>query len=384
MMIVLMTTLTFALVFYLNFKWGYSQRFTEPAGASLEHEVRERDYFFIASFAAFAVWVGMGLATLAQAPPLARRGWRFAAPVFLLALIPLIGNHLTASRAGETLARDYARDILRSVDPYAIVITSGDNDTFPLWHAQEVEGIRRDVSVMVLSLANLNWYLSQLQQRPAARFDTTQAVAWQRGKAWPYPTAPWMSHYYLTARDTLPEYVLLDRTMAGKVGPIEMTFDPRVMGRPYLDRSDLVVLQIIKDEIGRRPIYFSTSTGSYPDQLGLAPYLVEEGLVRRLEPAPVAASDSIKAVRGGGFVNVPRTQTLVFNVYEGGKAAARHRARGWVDAPSQNSLFGYAFMYDTLEAVLKAAAPALAAQAAHMRDAILANTTYGRITAGGD
>jgi transmembrane protein TMEM260 (protein O-mannosyltransferase) len=377
-MIVLMVTLTFALVFYLNFKWGYSQRFSEPAGANLEHEVRERDYFFIASFAAFAVWIGMGLAALAQSRPLARGGWKLAAPVFLLALIPLIGNHLTASRAGETLARDYARDILRSVDPYAIVITSGDNDTFPLWHAQEVEGVRRDVSVMVLSLANLNWYLSQLQHRPAEPFDTAQAVAWQRGQKWPYPTSPWMSHYYLSATDTLPEYVLLERAMAGKVGPIPMTFDPRALGRPYLDRSDLVVLQIIKDEVGRRPIYFSTSTGTFPDQLGLTPYLVEEGLVRRLEAAPVATSDSIKAVRGGGLVNVPRTRTLAFDVYEGGRAASRRRPRGWVDVPSQNSLFGYAFMYDTLEAVLKAAAPTLAARAAQMRDAILSNTTYGR------
>jgi len=67
--------------------------------------------------------------------------------VFLIALIPLFGNRLTASRAGETVARDFARDLLESVDPYALIITSGDNDTFPLWHAQEAQGIRRDVSV---------------------------------------------------------------------------------------------------------------------------------------------------------------------------------------------------------------------------------------------
>jgi hypothetical protein len=117
------------------------------------HEVRERDYFFIGSFAMWGIWVGMGLAAIAEA--LATRmatagAWRMAAPVFLVALIPLFGNHLTAPRTGETVARDFARDVLASVDPYALVITTGDNDTFPLWHAQEVEGIRRDVSVMVL------------------------------------------------------------------------------------------------------------------------------------------------------------------------------------------------------------------------------------------
>jgi len=155
-MTALVVTLTAALVFYLNFKWGYSQPFT-AAGVALEHEVRERDYFFVASFAAWGVWVGIGLAALMEAP-LARQRWALAAPALLVAFIPLLGNRLMASRAGETMARDYARDVLESVDPYALIITTGDNDTFPLWHAQEVEGIRRDVSVVVLSLARTNWY----------------------------------------------------------------------------------------------------------------------------------------------------------------------------------------------------------------------------------
>src|SRR6266540_2813041 len=93
-MTALVLTLTVALVFYLNFKWVFSQPYT-----GLEHEVRERDYFFIASIAE---------ALVARLP---RAGWRFAAPVFLIALIPLVGNRLTASRAGETVARDYARDL---------------------------------------------------------------------------------------------------------------------------------------------------------------------------------------------------------------------------------------------------------------------------------
>src|SRR2546422_452 len=102
-MTTLILTLSVALVFYLNFKWGYSQAF---GGPGLEHEVRERDYFFIASFAAWGVWVGMGIATLMEwidealaaraARPAPARLWAPSALVLLLALVPLAGNRLTA------------------------------------------------------------------------------------------------------------------------------------------------------------------------------------------------------------------------------------------------------------------------------------------------
>jgi len=371
-MTTLIVTVSVALVFYLNFKWGYSQPYSS---AGLAHEVRERDYFFIASFAVWGIWVGMGLAAIAEAlaarigsgpPP--RRAWQFAAPVFIVAIIPLLGNRLTASRKGETVARDFARDLLASVDPYAVVVTTGDNDTFPLWHAQEVEGFRRDVSVMVLSLANTNWYLSQLQRRKPVPYPGV-----------PAPTEPWMSQYYLgapPATDTLPQYVLLPGAVTGSLGRINIQLDPAALGRPYIDRSELALFQIIRDQAGKRPIYLSTSTGNTGEQLGLSAYLVGEGLVRRVMPAPVVANDSIQLLEGRGFVNVPRTKRLAFEVYSGGKSAARRRPRGWVDTPSQNSLIGYVFVYDTIAAALREREPALATRALAVRDSILANTTY--------
>ena len=378
----LAVTLTLALVFYLNFRWGYSQPYR---AAGLEHEVRERDYFFIASFAVWGIWVAMGLAALmewiqevlARREPVAAHRWVLAAPVLLVALVPLAGNRITASRAGDTMARDYARDLLQSVDPYALVVTAGDNDTFPLWYAQEVEGVRRDVSVLVLSLANTDWYLRQLQRRPPATFDAAAAPALYRSRSWPRPETPWMSRYYLgEPADTLPPYIPLMQPAAGFLGPIAVRLDPAALGHPYLSRSDLAVLQIIKDRLGKRPIYFSASTGGYADQLGLSPYLVGEGLVRRVVAAPVAPGDSVRLVQGRGFVNVPRTRALAFGVYRGGETAARHRPRGWVDVPSQNGLLGYAIMYDTVAALLREREPALAARAVELRDAILANTTF--------
>jgi len=119
---------------YLNFKWG--TRSLHRRGVALEHEVRERALLLRRSFAAWGVWVGIGLAALMEAP-LARRRWGLGARA-ARRLIHLLGNRLMASRAGETMARDYARDVLESwtVRPDH---HDGDNDTFPLWHAQEVE-----------------------------------------------------------------------------------------------------------------------------------------------------------------------------------------------------------------------------------------------------
>jgi hypothetical protein len=186
-----------------------------------------------------------------------------------------------------------------------------------------------------------------------------------------------MSRYYLgNPADTLPPYVPFERPVTGHLGPIAVTLDPRALGRPYLERSDLAVLQIVKDQLGKRPIYFSTSTGNYADQLGLSQYLVGEGLVRRVAPRAVEPSDSVWLVEGRGFVNIPLTRALAFGVYRGGETAARRRPRGWVDVPSQNSLVGYVFVYDTIAAALREREPGLAARAVELRDAILANTTY--------
>src|SRR5213076_1918092 len=213
---------TLLLIFYLNFKYGYSQR---PDLAQALHEVRERDYFFIASFALWGVWVGMGLATLMEwaaewledREPDPERRWRFATPVLLLALIPLAGNRLTAPRAGETLARDFASDILQSAEPYGILVTAGDKDTFPLWYAQEVEGIRRDVIVVNLSLANTDWYLRQMQRRPIETFDSTAAPAAYRGRAWPKPTGKLMS-YTDAQMAALEQYYVLQNKDSVRVG----------------------------------------------------------------------------------------------------------------------------------------------------------------------
>src|SRR5206468_275830 len=318
-MTALVATFTLLLIFYLNFKYGYSWQ----PDKQIPREVRERDYFFIASFALWGVWVGMGLTTLMEwlseglelrVPDGARR-WTLATPVLVLALIPLWGNHLTASRKGETLARDFAYDLLQSVEPYGVLVTAGDNDTFPLWYAQEVEHVRQDVTVVNLSLANTDWYIRQLQRRPLATFDSTTALALYRGRVWPKPAGRLLDYTDEQLAHLEPVY-WLDQKRLVNLGGVSVSLDPQMLGRQYLERADVIVLEAIKDQMGKRPIYFSRTVGPYADQFGLSDYLEGQGFARKLHREPLVASDSIVALGPGlGAINVPRSTALAFDVY---------------------------------------------------------------------
>ena len=103
--------------------------------------------------------------------------------------VPLFGNwkRLDAARR-DTTTRDFAHDLLNSVEPYGILVTVGDNDTFPLWYAQEVEGIRQDVVIANTSLLNTDWYTRQLIRHPIREYDAAKGPAIYRGQQWTKPT----------------------------------------------------------------------------------------------------------------------------------------------------------------------------------------------------
>jgi hypothetical protein len=378
----LLGTLSLGLVYYMNFKYGFSQYLDEP---SLPREVRERDYFFIGSFAVFGAFIALGFGGLMRiiVEFLRDRGttssrWVAATPVLALALIPLLANRTTATRAGETLARDFAHDILQSVEPYGILITAGDNDTFPLWYAQEVEGVRRDVTLANLSLMNTRWHLRQLQRRQTPQFDPARAAAlWKpqpaesgvpltdstRGRArptlgWTHPTEPVFS-LNPAALDSLPEAMQVPANGGVKFDSLQIRF-----GGDILMLQDLATIFLIRDNMGKRPIFFSWSDGGYPDQtLGLSPYLVSQGFVRKLMPKPVVPGDSIVLSPSLGFLDLPRTEKLLWEVYNW-KAAARDRPRGWVDVPSGSILQLYAVVYGgSAKAFAEAGQAELAARA---------------------
>ncbi len=154
-----------------------------------------------------------------------------------------------------------------------------------------------------------------------------------------------------------------------KFGDLQVAF-----GHDTLMLSDLITVFLIRDNIGKRPIYFAWSDGNVPDQtLGLVSYLTTEGMVRRLNPARISEGGPIVFNRALGFVDLPRTRQLLFGTYDY-DAAARARPRGWVDRPSQSILSLYSVIYGTTAVTFKQAADTtLAIRADSIARAVEAN-----------
>ncbi len=127
---------------------------------------RERDYAYVGSFYAFAIWIGLAVPALYSAASKLMKGTSGAVFVVLVSLAWVPGlliaeNWDDHDRSGRYMARDYAVNYLESCAPNAILFTYGDNDTFPLWYVQEVEGIRTDVKVINISYLGMDWYINQ-------------------------------------------------------------------------------------------------------------------------------------------------------------------------------------------------------------------------------
>ncbi len=313
----LFATVWFALVIYLNFKYGYSVGATTNLGGEAVpvprawREVRERDYFYIVSFSQWGVWAGIGLAAVWQmlAGAAARgRGalsnvhYRRTAPLLVLALLPMMLNWRYASRAGDFAARDWAHNLLMSVEPYGVVFTNGDNDTFPLWYLQEVEGLRRDVTVIVYSYLATSWYSKQLRDltRPCAGadpaadptviicqrpFEPDKAIDIYKDREWEPPTRPILTMGDAEL-DNLPDCHPRDNfgacraftdTQVVRIGEVEAVIRP---GTGLL-RNDILVLSILQATAGDRPAYFASTTGTY-EKFALQPYLVRQGVAFKM------------------------------------------------------------------------------------------------------
>ena len=136
-----------------------------------EPQPRERDYVFVGSFFAFAIWVGIGVSGLIELVAEAikteiRKVYAIAVlgvSIFVVPFNMLVQNWDDHDRSGNYVPWDYSYNLLQSCEKDAILFTNGDNDTFPLWYLQVVEGVRRDVRVVNLSLLNTDWYILQLK-----------------------------------------------------------------------------------------------------------------------------------------------------------------------------------------------------------------------------
>ena len=314
-------TLTLGLVYYLNFKYGFSLA-PEITDLSL-HEVRERDYFFIAAFALWGALAGMGLAwawAVLAGVSRSPRAHGVTAPVLLLALLPLVLNWPWADRSGDYAARDWAYDLLMSVEPYGVLFTNGDNDTFPLWYLQEVEGIRKDVTVIVGQYLFTTWYPKQLEelttperQRPYDPTGAGAAAAELYGTEAPAPTA---SITVLTPEEMdRIGGVRLDRDVTIPIQSVALTYGPGMV----LTRGHQLALSVIHDASPERPIYFASQAGLMRE-LGLDRWGVRQGLVVKLDVRDLDEAQPGHLVQsapelGSVWFDLPRSLALFNDVY---------------------------------------------------------------------
>ncbi|MGV8096835.1 MAG: DUF2723 domain-containing protein [Mangrovibacterium sp.] len=265
---------------------------------------RERDYVYVGSFYVFSVWIGIGV--LALFHDLKGRMNSKAAMAFAVISGTIAGpaillqqNDDDHDRSGRYTGRDLARNYLMSCEPNAILFTHADNDTYPLWYCQEVEGIRRDVRVVVMPYLAANWYLRQISRKiynnPGVKL-TVPATKYETGKVNYLPVIERIKTEQ-DMRDVLT-FVASDSSQARvelqngeQVGyiPVKKIRIPQEndsirieLNKPYLLCHDLAFWDIIASNAGQRPICFTS--WSDPQSYGLQDHLCFDGLVYTLVP----------------------------------------------------------------------------------------------------
>jgi hypothetical protein len=295
------------------------------------YQPRERDYAYAGSFYAFAIWIGFGVAAIYS--------WFSTLKVNKTLLASLVTAvtfiavpYLMASenwddhdRSHRYTARDFAKNYLNSCDENAIIFTNGDNDTFPLWYAQEVEGIRTDIRVVNLSLFNTDWYVDQMKRKA---YDSD-----------PIPNSFSPDQYVQGTRDYLPvvekiktgvelkklmefirsdhpdskidrpgsktlyimptrnfilpvnrETVLATNTITQKDTSRLLDKIEWKITKNYVLKSELMVLDILAQNEWKRPVYFAITVGS-DSYLNLENFFRLDGLAYRLVPYSTTSKD---------------------------------------------------------------------------------------------
>ena len=341
------------------------------------NQPRERDYAYVGSFYAFAIWIGLAVIAIAQ---LARNfqdkltfkntllyggiatfvigllsnttstfGDAMISSLMMVALFAIISavavfiarglsssgkNAMAASivafaiclispilmaqqnwndhdRSQKTLARDIAIDYLESCAPNAIVFTFGDNDTYPLWYAQEVEGVRKDIRLINNSLLGIDWYINQLRYKlndspPLDVIWTPEQIQGHNREYLRYQPAGSKERFYdlydvmknvlgqgenVTSFPVKRFKVPVDADLVRKNGTLSTTDSilPELLfeipeSKNDLTKNDLMVLNIIASNAWKRPIYFTSPYG----ELGFGQYLRKDGIAYRLVPAQMS------------------------------------------------------------------------------------------------
>jgi len=322
---------------------------------------RERDYAYAGSFYAFAIWIGLGFLAIQEiSKKIIKREHIAVAITSVLCLFAVPGvmaqqNWNDHDRSDRYVARDLAYDYLNSCAPNAILFTMGDNDTFPLWYLQEVEGVRTDVRVCNLSYLSTDWYIDQMKHKnynsePLPIKEEKEKYLMGKRDIIYLVDDPRISAYvkkngglevqealgflasdlkstktiygYDERVDYFPSHqfrlkvdkkeVLQSKTIALKdssqiVDQIEWKIDQN-----YVEKSGMVLFDLLKNNHWKRPIYFAItvpSSGYY----GLEDYFQLEGFAYRLVPIRSKSDD-----QQSGRVNTKKMYTNLMDTFKWG------------------------------------------------------------------
>jgi len=286
------------------------------------YQPRERDYAFAGSFYAFAIWIGIGVAGLFQVLQ-SKLGGRLSAVlatlISLLAVPVLMAmqNWDDHDRSGRYIARDIAKNYLNSCSKDAVLFTVGDNDTFPLWYVQDVEGVREDVRIVNMMLFNMDWYIDQARWKnydseplpftiPQAKYEAIpgNSIYVREHKQW--ATTDYMLNFMKSDNpdakvrlrsgnqvNFIPTHQLILQTDSatvvsnGTVSPadahrIEKQIPIVLEPNGQILKNSLGQLDIISSNKWKRPIYYTS--GAFDGSLGMEEYYRNEGLAYRLVP----------------------------------------------------------------------------------------------------
>lgn len=286
---------------------------------------RERDYAYAGSFYAFCIWIGLGVLAVVKGlnkylklPMLPAAGLATACCLF----VPIqmgAENWDDHDRSGRYVCRDFGFNYLMSCEPNSIIFTNGDNDTFPLWYAQEVEGFRTDVRVCNLSYLQTDWYIDQMKRQ--AYDSEPLPISW---KPWEYvqgkndvayiqplvnqPVEVSAALDFAKSEDPrfkrvpgisedlniIPSdklYFAVDSAavIQGGILPadsahlVSSRMDIDLSGRPYLVKHEMMILEMLRGANWQRPIYYAVTVGK-DQQLNLQDNFRLEGLTYRIVP----------------------------------------------------------------------------------------------------